>query len=188
MTVVARWRRSPDHPARRRGLWWRWERPDGAGVRCLTADADAPGGPAGRRPPRASPAGGAGATLILTAKTGPLNVSASGNDPESGVQAVEIFVNTKVTRCQGTACSGSGQGVSAIPRFQSSGPARLPGETFSAASILADAIDLAHEIPQTPPPPGDKIIVEFELQAKAANNLGGRTQTPLLHARFEETG
>ena len=132
--------------------------------------------------------GGSGATLILTAKTGPLNVSASGHDPESGVQSVEIFVNTKVTRCQGTACSGSGQGVSAIPRFQSSGPARLTGETFSAASILADSIDLAHEIPQTPPPPGDKIIVEFEFQAKAANNLGGRTQTPLLHARFEETG
>jgi hypothetical protein len=133
-------------------------------------------------------AGGSGATLTLTAKTGPLNLSAAGNDPESGMQTVQIFVNTKVTRCHGTACSGSGQTLSAIPRFQSSGPARLPGETFSASSILADAIDLAQEIPQTPPPPGDKIIVEFEVQAKAVNNLGGRTQTPLLHARFEQTG
>jgi hypothetical protein len=104
------------------------------------------------------------------------------------VQTVEIFVNTKVTRCQGAACSGAGQTVSGIPRFQSSGPARLPGETFSASSILADAIDLAQEIPQSSPPPGDKLIFEFEFQAKAVNNLGGRTQTPLLHARFEQTG
>lgn len=149
----------------------------------LTLQAGQPGGPAA-----SVTAGGSGTTLTLTTKTGPLNISAAGNDPESGVQTVEIFVNTKVTRCQGTVCSGAGQSVSAIPRFQSSGPARKPGETFSAASILADAIDLAKEIPQTAPPPGDKLIFEFEFQAKAVNNLGGRTQTPLLHARFEETG
>jgi hypothetical protein len=129
--------------------------------------------------------GGGDATMNLNARTGVLNLLATANDPESGIQTVQIWIETKTTTCQAAGpCSSSGPGLNSQPTYESTSPAKHPGDSTSASSILAEALDLATTIPQGSAPSGGSLSVSLIMWAVAANNLGGRTQTPTLTATF----
>ena len=146
----------------------------------LQAGATAPSGESA-----AVSSGGLGQAMTLRAKTGFLNLVASAKDPESGVQSLEIWLSSKITRCSGDICQTSQPSVGA-PRFQSSTPQKKPGEQASDSSILADVLDIANEIPQTAPT-GGSLTVEWTLFSRAKNHLAGSTDTPPLTVTYRET-
>ena len=129
---------------------------------------------------------GSGQNLQLTSKTGPLNLLATAKDPESGIQAVEIWVNSETTFCAPAAnCKRVGPGLLQKPTFESTSPQKKPGETTADSSILAQSLDLSTAIPQSLGP-GSSRTVTFTISAVAVNNLGGRTQTPDIKATWSE--
>ncbi|MBE8516856.1 hypothetical protein ILP97_04880 [Amycolatopsis sp. H6(2020)] len=129
--------------------------------------------------------GGAAQSMQLTAKTGHLSLLATGQDNESGIQTLEIWVSKKVTDCRRDLCQTS-QPLTGAPMFRSSEPKKNPGEKDSESTILAQALDLADEISQAPLSPGDSHYVEFTISCVAVNHLGGRIRTPEIRARFAE--
>jgi len=132
-------------------------------------------------------AGGAGQNMNLTSKTGALNLLATAKDSESGVQAVEIWVNKKTTRVDANGiASTTGPGLLGKPTFDSTSAQKKPGETTAASSILAQALNLSTEIPQGSAPAGESRTVTLIMYAVAVNHLGGRTQTPELMATWSE--
>jgi hypothetical protein len=132
-------------------------------------------------------AGGSAQTMKLTKKTGVLNVAATAKDVESGVQALEIWVNKKTSTCDAAGmCTNPGFGLLGPPRYRSTVPKKNPGETAVDASILADALDLTKEIPQGALPAGNTRTVELVFFAKARNHLGDEAQTPELKATWSE--
>jgi hypothetical protein len=132
--------------------------------------------------------GGSAQNMKLTSKSGALNLLASAKDGESGVQALEIWVNKKTTRCDTATnlCSQTGPGLLAKPQFESTSPKKNPGETTPDASILADALDLSKEIPQAAPSAGNTLTVQLLFFARARNHLGGQAQTPQITATWSE--
>jgi hypothetical protein len=132
-------------------------------------------------------AGGSAQSGTLTHKTGPLNLLISANDPESGVQAVQIFYTSTVMSCDPSGCSGPPtHGQVGAPRFSSSSPQKSPGQTTAASSTLADVLDLVAEIPQPPVTAGNRRIVTLYLWGTARNNLGGTAKTPELVLTWTE--
>ena len=132
-------------------------------------------------------AGGAANSGTLISKTGSLNIAATANDPESGVQALEIWVSKKTTSCDANGiCSTSGPGLLGQPRFQSTSPKKNPGEVTSAASTLLDVLNLSTEIPQGTISAGSSRAVDIIIQAVATNHLGGKAQTPSLTLTWSE--
>jgi hypothetical protein len=132
-------------------------------------------------------AGGSGQNGKLTSKTGALNLLATAKDPESGVQAVEIWVNKKTTSCDvNGVCRTQQPGLLGKPTFESTSARKKPGETTAESSILAQSLDLSQEIPQMSVPPGNSLTVDLIIYAVAVNNLGGRTQTPEITATWRE--
>lgn len=129
--------------------------------------------------------GGSGGSLKLISKSGPLNLLVTAKDQESGVQTVQIWVNTSTTRCTGTICTTTGPGLLGSPTFQSTSPAKHPGDTVAATSILAEALDLTQVIPQQNVPSGDSLSVTIMIWAVAINYLGGQSQTPEIDATWK---
>jgi hypothetical protein len=64
--------------------------------------------------------------MTLRAKTGALELVATATDPESGVQAVEIWVSKFSSFCGTATCTGGEPAVTA-PRFAWAAPRRHPG-------------------------------------------------------------
>jgi hypothetical protein len=131
-------------------------------------------------------AGGSPKTMTLTSKTGFLNLAATAKDQESGVQAVEIWMNRKTTTCMAGTCTAPGPGLLSTPTYQSISPKKNPGETTSESSILLEALDLSTAIPQGGVLPGISRTVELIFFARARNNLSGQSQTPELTATWKE--
>lgn len=131
--------------------------------------------------------GGSGQNMVLISKTGVLNLLATATDPESGVQALEIWINKKTTSCDaGGICTTTGPGLLGQPTFDSTSPQKQPGETTSASSILAQAFDISVEIPQGSISADESLTVELIIYAVAVNHLGGRVQTPEIIATWSE--
>lgn len=133
-------------------------------------------------------AGGSSQTLTLTSKSGSLNLLATANDPESGIQALEIWVNKESVSCNlaTNICTRTGPGLLGSPMFESTSPQKQPGETTAAGSILGEALDLSQQIPQGTVPAGRTLSVTLIIHAVAVNHLGGRTQTPEIRATWSE--
>jgi hypothetical protein len=133
-------------------------------------------------------AGGSPQNLQLISKSGSLNLLATANDPESGIQALEIWVNKVTTSCDlvNNICTQSGPGLLSSPMFESSSPQKQPGDTTAAGSILAQALDLSQQIPQGSVAAGHSRTVTLTIYAVAVNHLGGRTQTPEIKAVWSE--
>jgi hypothetical protein len=132
-------------------------------------------------------AGGSTQAGTLISKSGPLNVSISANDPESGVQSMELFYTSTVLTCTPTLCTGpASHGLVGAPRFSSVSPQKHPGETTAASSILADALNLTAEIPQGGVASGNSRIVKLYFWGVAKNNLGGTATTPELVLTWRE--
>ncbi len=124
-------------------------------------------------------AGGSGQKMKLTGKTGALNLLVTATDNESGVQAVEIRMYTRISVYDADTSSMSTPVESADhPAFESTSPQKKPGETTVASTIMAEALDLSKEIPQGSAWPGKTITVDLFIYAVAVNHLGGRAQTP----------
>jgi hypothetical protein len=147
----------------------------------LTLQAGAANGPTA-----SVSAGGAAATMTLASKSGSLNLSATARDPESGVRTVRVTVDKTVTECFGGSCTTVNPGLASRPALESTGPARQPGDTVSESSVLLSSIDLAQEIPQTPPGAGATRTVTVRMTARALNHLGGTSLTPALTATWRE--
>jgi hypothetical protein len=131
--------------------------------------------------------GGSDQNTKLRSKTGSLNLLAMSKDPESGVQALEIWVEKKTTSCDANGhCSTRAPIQLEKPRFESTSPQKHPGESTADTRILAQALDLSMEIPQGSVSGGDSLTVVFVIYAKAVNHLGGRVQTPKLTATWSE--
>jgi hypothetical protein len=146
----------------------------------LTARATAADGP--RVAVRSS---GIERRMTLRAKTGALELVATATDPESGVQAVEVWVSKFSSFCGTATCTGGEPAVTA-PRFAWAAPSRQPGQTTATGGTLPDALDLTREIPQGPLSPRQARSVRLTIWAKASNNLRGTTETPKLVARYDE--
>jgi hypothetical protein len=146
----------------------------------LTARATAADGP--RVAVRSS---GIERRMTLRAKTGALELVATATDPESGVQAVEVWVSKFSSFCGTATCTGGEPAVTA-PRFAWAAPSRHPGQTTAPGGTLPDALDLTREIPQGPLSPRQARSVRLTIWAKASNNLRGTTETPKLVARYDE--
>jgi hypothetical protein len=117
-----------------------------------------------------------------------LSFAATAVDNESGVQAVEVWIEKREDTCNTATglCSGGNFQAEQIPRFSSSGPAKTPGEKTAPSSILIDTLNVADEIPQAAPPAGTTRTVVLRIYVVAVNNLGGRSQTPNLEVRWSE--
>jgi hypothetical protein len=74
----------------------------------------------------------------------------------------------------------TGPGLLAKPAFESTSPKKLPGETTSGSSVMAEAVDLAVLIPQGSVPAGGSLSTDLIFTAVAVNHLGGRSKTPEL--------
>jgi hypothetical protein len=166
--------------------------PTGGGITIPQSDSSAPGltlgaGQQGGQDVTVS-AGGSSQNMTLVSKSGPLNLLATANDPESGIQAVEIWVNKVTVSCNLTndTCTQTGPGLLASPMFESTSPQKQPGDTASATSILAQALDLSQQIPQGNVAAGHTRTVTLIIHAVAVNHLGGRTQTPEIRATWSE--
>src|SRR6185503_4226762 len=131
-------------------------------------------------------AGGSDQTMMLISKTGPLNLTATAQDPESGIQSLQIWVNQSSSNCEGDTCTSSGQGLLTAPEFESTSPQKKPGEKTVAMSVLADALDLSKLIPAGSVAPGKKFFFSVIITAKAVNHLGGTAQTAQLFADWME--
>jgi hypothetical protein len=132
-------------------------------------------------------AGGSTQNATLVRKTGPLNLLITANDPESGVQAAEIFYTSTVMYCDPSGCSGpAAHGLVGVPRFSSKSPQLQPGQTTSASRTLLDVLDLTAEIPQPAVASGSTRIVKLYLWGRARNNLGGTVTTPELVLTWKE--
>jgi hypothetical protein len=132
-------------------------------------------------------AGGAPESMTLVARTGPLNLLATADDPESGVQDVQIWMTKRTSSCDADEiCASQGPGSPQQPRFSNPQPPKAPGENVSAGSILGQALELSAEIPQAGPPPGGTLTVEFRFWAVAVNYLGGSSITPVISATWTE--
>jgi hypothetical protein len=131
-------------------------------------------------------AGGSAQSMKLLSKTGSVNLAATAKDGESGVQALEIWVNKKTTSCTGNMCQPTGPGLLGSPQFESTSPKKNPGETTPESSIMLQALDLTKEIPQGAVQAGSTRKVELILFARARNHLSGQSQTPELTLTWSE--
>lgn len=94
-------------------------------------------------------AGGSNQNMKLRSKAGLLNLLATANDPESGIQALQIWVSRRMTTCYANGnCTGGNLETEQVPTFESSSPQKKPGETTAASSILGQTLDLSKKIPQ----------------------------------------
>jgi hypothetical protein len=133
--------------------------------------------------------GGTAGSLNLTAKTGFLNLLASAKDTESGIQDLQIWIGTKVTTCDaGGICTKTGPPLLGAPRFSAPDVTKSPGDTDADTSIMAQAVDLAQEIPQAAPPSGGSRNVTIDIWAVGLNNLGGRAETAHVNVAWQEQG
>jgi hypothetical protein len=126
--------------------------------------------------------------LVLSSKTGKLNLVANAEDDESGIQTLEIYVDKISYSCptQGGTCSVPSHGLQRTPTFQSSTPKKNPGDAMTPSSVMLQWIVLDQAIPQTPPAQGTTRTVEWEVHARAVNNFGTEAVTPLLYAVWSE--
>jgi hypothetical protein len=128
-------------------------------------------------------------TLTLTSKTGPLNLSATAKDSESGIRRVELWIVKKTDVCPlpGGPCSVTGPGLLTVPTYESDSGAKNPGESGAVeSSLLFQAPDLATYIPQGGPPAGSRRTVSIQIFAVAYNQLNGKSQTKKLTAVWTE--
>ncbi len=132
-------------------------------------------------------ASGSAQNMKLTSKTGTLFLVASAKDPESGIQALEIWVNTKTTFCvaNGT-CTTTGPGLLANPRFNSTQAQKKPGDCTPESSTMVEWLDLSKEIPQGSAATGNSFFMDLIINAVAVNHLGARVQTPWITATWSE--
>src|SRR4051812_33867046 len=82
--------------------------------------------------------GGSGATVTLAVKTGSLNLFATAQDPESGIQKVEIWWNETKTTCSGGAGSKGGPPPLGGPPNAAGGTPKEPRDTTTPAAPLPD--------------------------------------------------
>jgi len=128
--------------------------------------------------------GGSDVNVTLTVKTGSLNLLATAQDPESGIQKVEIWMNETKTTCSGGTCTKVGPALLGGPLSTASEPQKQPGETTTASSLLADAVDLATHIGSAPA--GGTYDLTWEFWATARNHLGGTVKSPSITVEYSE--
>jgi len=134
-----------------------------------------------------SPSGSASSgTLTLLTKTGPLYFTATGQDQESGVQDVEIWISTTSTSCDTEICSSSVADPGA-PTWTSTSPKKNPGEPMSVNSVLIEWTELTTSIPQQPVLPGHSRSRTWEAWAVVKNNFGMKTTTGSVKADWSES-
>jgi hypothetical protein len=130
--------------------------------------------------------GGTAQTFTLPNRTGTLNLAATAKDEQTGVQRVQIWMTTTVTSCDSAGvCSGGNPTLPGQPLFESTQPAKSPGETTAASSIELEALPLSDAIKGSAPP-GGTLSVELELHAVAVNHLGQRAQTAKVTVIWDE--
>jgi hypothetical protein len=130
--------------------------------------------------------GGNGIKMTLIRKTGPLNLLVTGNDPESGIQKLEIWINKSTTTCAtGGSCTNAGPGLLGNPAFEMVSPPKNPGDMTSESATMLQAFDLSAEIPQGNVSQGTRTVV-FTIYAVAVNHLGGKVQTPEIAVTWKE--
>lgn len=130
--------------------------------------------------------GGPGQTLTLPNRTGTLNLAATAKDEQTGVQRVQIWMETTVTTCDAAGvCSGGNPTLPGQPLFESTEPTKSPGDTTSASSIELEALALPDAIKGTAPP-GGTLTVKLGFFAVALNHLGQRAQTAKVSAVWAE--
>jgi hypothetical protein len=163
----------------------------GTGVTIPASDATSPtltlgaGQPGGQNV--AVNVGGSVQGFALPGKTGVVNLVATAKDPESGVQAVEIWVNQEIYTCTAIlVCSKTGPGLLSQPTFESSSPKLNPGETTSEASVLAEALDLGTVISQGTVPADTTRTTTLIIWAEARNHLAGAARTPEIRLTLSE--
>jgi hypothetical protein len=128
-------------------------------------------------------------TLTLTSKTGPLNLSATAKDSESGIRRVELWINKRTDTCTppGGPCTAVGPGLLSVPTFESDSGAKNPGQSGAVeSSLLFQAPDLATYIPQGGPPAGSTRTVTLQIFAVAYNQLNGKSTTKTIAAVWRE--
>lgn len=131
-------------------------------------------------------AGGTGQNMSLSSKTGALNLLATAKDSESGIHALEIWVNKKTTFCDANGSCIRHAPLLGRLAFESTSLQKNPGESSAESSILAQPLDLSKEIRQGTVPTGTSLRVELTIFAKAVNHQGGQTQTPEITVIWSE--
>jgi dienelactone hydrolase len=130
--------------------------------------------------------GGSDATLELRTKTGNLNLLASGKDPESGIRSLQIWINETTGSCASASpCSTRGPDLSGAPRFDSTDPPKQPGDKTSASSVMAQALNLSSEIPQSAPT-GGSFSLRWDIYATSTNYLDGTSQTRTITVTYHD--
>ena len=129
--------------------------------------------------------GGAAQTLTLPNRTGTLNLAATAKDEQTGVQRVQIWMTKTTSSCDAADVCSGGTTDTGQPQFESTGPAKAPGETTAASSIELEALPLTSEITGSAPP-GGSLTVKLELWAVAFNHLGQKAQTAKVSATWRE--
>jgi len=134
-------------------------------------------------------AGGSPQSFRLKSKTGSLSLLAEAHDPESGVQALRIWVNKRTTFCRPAGmCQTTNPGLLSKPTFEFAIPKKLPGETTTAGAILVQALDLSNYVSQVNIPAGDTYSVDLIISADVVNHLGKRASTSDMTVRWSEVG
>lgn len=124
--------------------------------------------------------------FTLPNRTGTLNLAATAKDDESGVQSVQIWMTTTATSCDAAdVCSGGNPTLPSQPLFESTEPAKSPGDTTAASSIELEALPLPDAIKGSAPA-GGSLTVELELHAVAVNHLGKKVQTAVVSVVWKE--
>jgi len=75
-------------------------------------------------------------------------LSATASDSESGIKELQIWLDTKVTKCSAEGICSSQQGLAGQPAYVSSSPDANPGDGLSVSSYLN-----ANHLPDFPPKP-----------------------------------
>jgi hypothetical protein len=161
----------------------------GGGITIPQSDATPPGLSFGTGQPNGQNvtvnAGGPAASMKLNSPTGVLNLTATANDPDSGIRTVQIWIETRLTVCPAAGpCTLVNPGLGSQPNFESTSPAKNPGDTASASSILAQALDLSTMISPAGAPQGGHRTTSLVMWAVAVNYLGGQTRSPDLTATW----
>jgi dienelactone hydrolase len=162
------------------------------GITIPTSDRSPPelslgAGQTGGGPNAAVTTYGRDATLTLRTKTGDLNLVASGNDSESGIRSLKIWMSEATSRCVSPTgpCSNLGPTSHATPRFDSTDPPKQPGDKTSASSTMAQSLNLSSEI-QGAAPPGGSFSFRWDIYATSTNYLDGTSQTKQVTVRYDD--
>jgi hypothetical protein len=115
-----------------------------------------------------------GSEALAPTGMGPITLSASADDHESGVQDIQIWIRQKTTTCTANGTCSTKQPTVGAPAYSSPVAQGQPGELAE----LVRTLTVPHD-PALPgrPEPGGSWSVELTIWAVAVNHLSGKTET-----------